>query len=257
MSAIGCAANPELTTIQDNLADLQLQILQLRKLAATGEDVESASDAIDARLQELVAAQAGVGADVRELATQVEQLSAKLEDTHFRLAQLSQQIAATAQELQAVRNVAESRASAVGPGTAPRTTTRRPETSDPQALYDRAYNDYLNGNYDLAILGFEQYLESYPTTDLADNATYWIGECFYRQGEFQQAIAQFDEVLTRYGRSDRIPSALLKKGYAYLELGQRAQGIVHLQSVVCEAPGSDEARIARQRLVELGIDVDC
>ena len=106
-------------------------------------------------------------------------------------------------------------------------------------------------------MGFRQFLEAQPSSELTDNALYWLGECFYRQAKFNKAIEQFDQVLTRFPTGDRVASALLKKGYAYLEMGQKAQGIVQLQAVVCEHPGKDEAALARQRLQELGIDVDC
>ena len=127
-------------------------------------------------------------------------------------------------------------------------------TSDPKSLYPTAYNDCLRSNYDLAVLGFRQYLESFPDTELADNASYWIGESYYSQGKYQQAIREYDSILRRYPRSDKLASALLKKGYAYLELGQREQGEVQLQHVIREYPSTDEANLARQRLRELGID---
>jgi len=126
--------------------------------------------------------------------------------------------------------------------------------SDPKALYDAAYNDYLKGNYDLAQREFGEYLQAFANTPLAPNATYWIGECFYRQRKFRQAIEQFDQVLNRYPKSDKTASALLKKGYAHLELGERAQGIIQLRQVLRQAPSSDEANLARQRLRELGVD---
>ncbi len=127
--------------------------------------------------------------------------------------------------------------------------------SDPKSLYDASYNDYLKGNHDLAIRGFQQYLDEFPGTDLADNATYWIGESYYRQRRFRQAIQQFDEVLARYGRSDKTAGALLKKGYSHLELGERAPGIGELQKVLRQFPTSDEANLARQRLREIGVDI--
>jgi tol-pal system protein YbgF len=126
--------------------------------------------------------------------------------------------------------------------------------SDPQALYSAAYNDYLRGGYDLAMRGFQQYLETFPSSALAANATYWIGECYYRQRRYRQAIEQYDAVLNRYPRSDKTASALLKKGYAHLELGERSQGVVQLQHVLRQFPTSDEANLARQRLHEIGVD---
>ena len=250
--APACTSTTELEAIKSQLADIQLQLLQLQKQTPNKSEVAELETLISGQLEELLRAEADARADLQALSGQIGQLESKLEDTNFRLQQLAQQIVATNQELQAVRSAAEEA----------RVRERAPERpqpvnpTDPRALYDAAYNDYLQGNYDLAILGFRQYLDNFRGTELADNAAYWIGECLYRQGNFQQAIEQFDEVLRSEG-SDRVASALLRKGYSYLQLGQRAQGVVHLQTVICDHASTDEAKIASQRLQELGIDVDC
>ncbi len=249
VTVLGCVSSSDLDSIQTQLEDIQLQILQLQKQSPSKTEVADLETAITEQLQALLASGADVRTDLAAVSKRIEQLEAKLEDAHFRLAQVSQQIAATTQELQAVRNAAEEARARRAP--APSAVVN---PTDPQALYDTAYNDYLQGNYDLAILGFRQYAETYRSTELADNATYWIGECYYRQGKFEKAIEQFDEVLARFERSDRTPSALLKKGYAYFELGQRAQGVVHLQSVIREHAGTDEASLASQRLREMGVE---
>lgn len=248
-----CSSSTEFEEIKTQLADIQLQVLQIQKQGTSKEEVSALETSLSSRFDELLRSEADGRADLLALETQIEQLESKLEDTNFRLQQLSQQIAATNQELQAMirRAAEEARASAN------RVRQQPVNPTDPRALYDTAYNDYLQGNFDLAILAFRRYLENYRGTDLADNATYWIGECYYRQGSFQKAIEQFDDVLSRFDSSDRTPSALLKKGYAYLQLGQRAQGAVHLQTVICEHGSTDEAALANQRLQELGIDVEC
>ncbi len=249
-STLSCVSSTDLDSIQTQLQDIQLQVLQLQKQSPSKSELAELETGVSEQIQALLRTQADVRTDVKALSSQIEQLEDKLEDTNFRLAQLSQQIAATNQELQAVRNATE----------AARARTPSPPTvtnpTDPQGLYDTAYNDYLQGNFDLAILAFRQYAETYRSTELADNAIYWIGECYYRQSKFQKAIEQFDEVLTRFERSDRTPSALLKKGYAYFELGQRAQGVVHLQNVIREYAGTDEAHLASQRLQEMGAEPD-
>jgi tol-pal system protein YbgF len=186
---------------------------------------------------------------LEQLSDQIEQLQANLGDTNYRLAQLSQQITATNQELQAVRS------SLGGALRGPSTTVRsQPPPENPRDLYQSAYNDYLSGNYDLAILGFRRYLEAFPETDLADNAAYWIAESNFSQRKYSQAIKEFDDILQAYPRSDKTPSIMLKKGYSYLEMGQREQGLVQLRSVIRQFPETDEANLARQRLVSLGVD---
>ena len=170
-----------------------------------------------ARPQALIKSEADVQVALRDLSTQIDQLQANLEDTNFRLSQLSQQIAATNQELNSVRSLLGG--SGLGAPSSSAAARRGPSaTADPQALYQSAYNDYLRGNYDLAIRGFGEYLRPFPDTEQSDNAAYWIGECYFSQGRYRQAIGEFDKMLNRYPRSDKLASALLKKGYAYLEL---------------------------------------
>ena len=188
-------------------------------------------------MQSLLKTEADMQVKLQDLSGQIEELQAKLEDTNYRLSQLSQQIATTNQELKASAPSAAARAGRAvrprrrpaaqspPPAQPPRRACRRRWRHDPKSLYDAAYNDYLKGNYDLALREFQEYLANFPATDLSDNATYWIGESYYRQKRFRQAIEQFDAVLSRYPRSDKVPSALLKKGYAHLELGERPQGV--------------------------------
>jgi len=247
---LGCSSQKETVSLHKKLEDIEVEILELRKSNATGAEVTAVGTGLTSRIDQLSTAEQGLAAEISWLASQVEQLEAKLEDTHFRIAQLLQQIAATQQELQALRAAAEPRQTAPPPPL-PRAS------GDPQTVYDTAYGDYSRGNLDLAVVGFRQFLELSPRGDLTDNALYWLGECFYRQSKFNKAIEQFDQVLTRFPNGDRTASAVLKKGYAYLEMGQRAQGIVQLQAVACEHRGKDEAALARKRLQELGIDVDC
>jgi len=88
----------------------------------------------------------------------------------------------------------------------------------------------------------------------ADNAAYWIGECYYRQQRYADAIREFDSVVEQYPNSDKVASAVLRKGYAHLQLGEQSKGVVQLQNVIRRYPKSDEANLARQQLKSLGID---
>jgi tol-pal system protein YbgF len=247
--AAGCSSSSQLESIERQLVELQRQVLQLQRQTPTKEEIAELQQQAGTQARGLQRAQADIQQELHAVTVQIQQLEGRLEDTTHRLAQLSQQIAVTNQELKAFRaapGVDVPRLGSGGPASG--------ELADPTALYQTAYNDYLRGNFDLAILGFRQYLESFPGGDLADSAAYWIGESYYRQGKYAEAIRQLDAVLDQYPQSSRTPSALLRKGYAYLELGEQAKGVVHLQHVMRRFPGSDEASLARQQLVGLGID---
>ena len=144
-------------------------------------------------------------------------------------------------------------AAAPGGGTpaAPAARTNAPSPSD---LYDTAYADYTKGRYALAIQGFEEYLASYPNTDLSDNAEYWIGESHYAQKKYPEAVADFEKLLKQWPASDKAAAGLLKKAYAMLEEGQKSEAIVQLQYVIHEFPTSEEARLAKAKLKTLGVD---
>ena len=124
---------------------------------------------------------------------------------------------------------------------------------DAEGLYNAAYADFSKGNYALAISGFEEYVERFGASDLADNAMYWIGECHYSQGSFAKAVSAFDDLLEAYSDSDRAASANLKKGLAYLEMNDIRKAVVQLQFVLEKYGDSDEARIARDTLASLGV----
>jgi len=253
LATSGCVSTSDIEGLQSQLSDVQRQLLQIQMQAPSKEEVSNIEVQVGKRMESLLKSEADMQVRLQDLSKQIDQLQANLEDTNYRLAQLSQQIAATNQELKSVRPAPPPAAEGAEPGAegpAPPPAT----AANPQTLYQSAYNDYLRGNYDLAIRGFQDYFDHFPDTDLADNAVYWIGECYYRQGKFRQAISQFDGVLNRYPRSDKLPSALLKKGYSHLQLGERSPGVVQLQHVIAEYPSSDEANLARQRLRDLGVE---
>jgi len=239
LAAAGCVTSQDIEGLQTQLADVQRQMLQMQKQAPSKQDVGDLQTNVAKQMDSLLKTEADMQVKLHDLSSQIDELQAKLEDTNYRLSQLSQQIASTNQELKSFRPAPQPSGGGGG--------------ADPQSLYNAAYNDYLKGSYDLSMREFQEYLNNFPNTDLSDNATYWIGECYYRQKRYRQAVEQFDAVLARYARSDKAASALLKKGYAQLELGERQQGIIQLRQVVRLYPTSDEANLARQRLRELGI----
>jgi tol-pal system protein YbgF len=265
LAAAGCVTSQDIEGLQTQLSDVQRQMLQMQKQAPSKQDVGDLQTNVAKQMDSLLKTEADMQVKLRDLSSQIDELQAKLEDTNYRLSQLSQQIASTNQELKGFRPAPQppvpapdsppaAQPPAAQPPQQPGSGGNAGNGADPQSLYNSAYNDYLKGNYDLAMRAFQEYLNNFPNTDLSDNATYWIGECYYRQKRYRQAVEQFDAVLSRYTRSDKAASATLKKGYAQLELGDRQQGIIQLRQVVRLYPTSDEANLARQRLRELGFD---
>jgi tol-pal system protein YbgF len=124
-------------------------------------------------------------------------------------------------------------------------------TMSPQEAYSVAYNDYLKGNYDLAVDSFKLYRQQFPQSPLADNALYWIGECRYSQKKFEEAIDAFDELIVAYPQGDKAAAAHLKKGLSFIELGRKPEALAALKLLVAKYPLEEESRIAQDKIREL------
>lgn len=120
----------------------------------------------------------------------------------------------------------------------------------PSDQYNQAYKDYMSGNYDQAIEGFYSYLRQLPTGNLAPNALYWIGECYYSKGDYTKSVTVFESVTIDYPKSDKVAGALLKMGYGYEKLRNNDMARLYFKKVAEQFPYSPEAATAKVRLAE-------
>ncbi|HTZ75617.1 MAG TPA: tol-pal system protein YbgF [Candidatus Aquilonibacter sp.] len=120
-------------------------------------------------------------------------------------------------------------------------------------LYHNALRDYTTGNYDLARQEFADYINHFPSSDLASNSQFYLGEIFYAQKDYRNAIKSYDLVLSNYPQSLKLAASLLKRAEAEDALHERTSGIRDLREVVHKFPGSDESRRARSILQSMGV----
>lgn len=122
---------------------------------------------------------------------------------------------------------------------------------NPEQLFAAAYSDYSRGNYDLALSEFRQYVETYPSSELADNAQYWIGEILYAQKKYDAAITELDRVAAISPKGDKVTVALYKKALVLIEMGKKEDGLAQLVAIIKNYPKSVEAGLATQQLQRL------
>ncbi len=261
-TAAGCVSTTDFERAQDQIAELQEELANVRRTTAGKEEVQGVNVRIAEQTETLLRSNATLVAKVAELEDRMQNAQGANETTGHRLGQLAQQLTQTQRELENIRALIaamqplSSDPSTGAPSSGEMTVPASSGSSagDPIETYQAALRDYQRANYDLAIEGFRDFIEANPRADLADNAAYWIGESLFSQKKYREAIQQFDSVVNIYPRSDKVPGALLKKGYAYINVGERAQGVVQLQYVLHEHPSSQEASLARQKLRQLGIE---
>lgn len=173
-----------------------------------------------------------------ELETQVLDLKQEQADLKFMMEKKEDKIA----ELEKKISILEKRA----PGKKP--VQYKIEYTSPSDLYKKARNLLLEEDYANAAALFETFIKNHPKDSLADNAMYWLGECYYTQGEYKKAIAVFERLETLYPKSEKVADAILKTGYSHLSLDDSNRAHHHLKRVLKKYPFSPAAEKAQEKL---------
>jgi tol-pal system protein YbgF len=213
-------------------------------------------DSMDVRLARVKQAQQGHDQGIAKLRadilTETERIDARLDQFDARIADMADRINRISLRVGAGRG--DITPVPAGSGPTADTTTRRPTDTAGVAedqLYNTAYLDFTRGKYDVAISEFRRYLEAYPQSDNADNAQYWIGECFYSLGRLDSAEAGFRQVMVAFPRGNKVPAAEYKLGLVYLAQDRKPEATNQLRRVVKLYPGTNEAKLAQDRLLTL------
>lgn len=120
-----------------------------------------------------------------------------------------------------------------------------------QAAYTQAFDALKANKYADAVQQFSQFVTTYPNSDLADNAQYWLGETYYVQRDFGKAADAFKKVVQQWPDSRKAPDAMLKLGLSQQQLKQYAQARTTLSQVSQRFPGSQAAQSAAESLKKL------
>lgn len=153
--------------------------------------------------------------------------------------------------------VAEAATLPLSAPSAPQAPPSRAADSKPVAhvsdrdAYDRILNKFKQGDYEGSQQGFTEFLTQYPSSELAPNARFWLGESYYGKKDYVRAIDAYDQVQLNHPSSEKVPAALLKKGYSYLALKDRKRAASTLRQVIDLYPKSTEADKALDKLSQL------
>ena len=119
---------------------------------------------------------------------------------------------------------------------------------DPNKLFNNAFTDLKAGNYDLAIMQFNEFLNLFKDSPRADDAQYWLGECYYGKKEYAKAAPEFEKVEKNYPEGDKLVAAIYKLGRSYEEIGDVKKARAIFERIVKDYPTSFEAQPAQDRL---------
>ncbi len=245
-------------TLRSGLDSLRTVIdtLQVRDSITYRVLLETRRDIAEQR-DVLLSTRATAGTTTQQLFEQMSRLDARLQEVSGRFDRISaRQPVTTAPPVTSPAPVegATGPGAPVGPGgpAGPATTppAARPPTfgGDPGALYDQAALDLTQGRYSMALGGFREFVRRFPSHELADNAQYGVGECFFAQSHFDSAAVEYAKVEVNWPQGDKIPAALYKLALCQEKLQKAVESKKTLEDLVKRFPLSGEAQLARERL---------
>ncbi len=118
----------------------------------------------------------------------------------------------------------------------------------PSDIYQSAYSDFAMGKYDLAYSGFQSFLDKYPNAELAPQAQFYMGECYYSRSMWDKALAEYQKVEKKYPRTDLVSSARLKIALCNEQLGKKSEAMNVYGSIVRDFPQSPESLTAKEKI---------
>jgi tol-pal system protein YbgF len=239
----GCATKRNMDELAAEVRDVKRQNESTQAMLARLDSVITTGANANNKLR------ADVSVTVNNLQEQLDMLLENYNELLVQIQQLGRQPAVThvirsspgAQEQSSV--TVEEPAEQTQPPTAP--------AIDCGATYDESFILVRRGEYEKAIEGFQNFLTHCEKHESAENAHYWIGECYYSLEKYYDAIGEFESLIANYKGSVNASRAMYKLARSQQELGKTADAKKTFQKLIDEYPETLEASQAKERLKDL------
>ena len=240
----------EIRMLQEQQQQLQglLGVLQdTLKTVATKIDDQSA--AMRKAMADQTLATTNIGDNVRVLRE-------KTDETNVRISTMSQELESlrhTIASLPAPQAVVTQPAGVTDPSlapvpgappvpSAPAPAAATPSGS-PQRMFETSLDDYMAGRFDMAIQGFQGFVQSFARAPQAGSAVYNIGMSYYGMSKWPEARDAFLKVINDYPQAPAtvVPDAYYKLGQTYERLNQIDNAKKVYETAVQKFPGAPSA----------------
>lgn len=181
-------------------------------------------------------AQSAISTNTTDTSGQISAMGERVTATNNRMERLSEQFASLRKLIEDIPKL-------------PTFTQLTPGNAE--QLFAAAYSDYSRGNFDLALSEFRQYVETFPSSELADNAQYWIAEILLAQKKTPEAVTELQKVAQVNPQGDKTALALYKRGALLLEMGRKEEAVAQFLALVKDYAKTNEAALATQQLQQI------
>ena len=228
--------------LPSTLHALPFTLLPLLFISLSGCMLATQKDMIELNetLTKMRKSQADLVVKMTDLSSNLESLNSQLDSSQQRMTSLSQKLEDLQLDLSHRMNLLSGQVTGGG--------TASSSASNPGDIYRLALNDYQAGKFDLALIGFRNFIAQYPRTELAPQAQYQVGECEFARKNYIDAAREYDKVVSMAAHSDIAPKALYKKGIALQSAGRDQDARDTFKRVIKEYPRTEVAKSAKELL---------
>jgi TolA-binding protein len=279
--AIVALASPAFAADKQHLqmmAEIRMLQEQQQQLQAVLGSLSDALKTLNTKLDDQASATRKAMADqtlaVNNIADNVRALREKTDETNVRVSQVSQNLDALRQAI-ASQPAPQATIQAQTPGTPgtpdnpagatggnPPSSTAPSQTASsvpppgvsPQRMYETSYDDYTAGRFDLAISGFQNFLQYFSKLPNATDAEFNIGMSYYNKNDWNNARDAFLRVTTDFAAQAQgsvVSDAYYKLGQSYEKLNQVDAAKKAYETTVQKYPASSAAILAGNALQRL------
>lgn len=204
---------------------------------------------------------------IQQLQQEVMRLNGKVEEQAHELLRLKEQSLQRYSDLdQRLSGTSGATATPNGSSSAGSTRSTMPVVSAPVSggsakaqpgetgAYRAAYGLVQSKEFEQAIPAFQQFIQTYPSSQYAPNAHYWLGELYLvkQPPDLESSRQSFALLLSQYPDSPKAPDALYKLGKVQFMKGNREKAREYLDLVITQYEGRNNTvvKLARNFIAE-------
>ena len=246
------------------MADIRMLQEQTQELvvaiATVTQALQDSMKAVNGRLDDANSAMRKGLADqkvtIDDMGKDLRAIRERVDDTNVRISNVREEIEALRTSIPVGASQPPAAAPSPDAGAAPSTAGAPPGAGQapstaglsPTRMFDTARADYAAGQWSLAITGFDAFIKTFPRSEMADDAQFYIGETYYAQNKWMDAITAYNAVIQNYPMGNAVPDAYYKRGLAQERLGDLDAARDSWNAVVKNYPDSQAGILAKQSL---------
>lgn len=234
--ALCCAAPAQAGLFSDDDARKQIQQLEERMLK-----LESAAEQQTKSLLDLLGQVEALNGEIRKLRGQNEELAHGLQDAEKREKDFYVDLDTRLRRFEPTDTTQAE-------GDVPAVQTDPDNPAAENRAFEAAYGLFKGGSYENAVAAFQEFLEKYPKSVHAPNASYWLGNALFTLKDYKSALGTYQSLLKAYPGTPKAPEVLFSIAGCQQELKQDAAAQKTLKQLVAKYPGSEAAGKAKKLL---------